>query len=80
MVATLPTSSRCLLGASASCYNVEPSGKPITVKLVFTVKHQGEDLAFSRWQEIGRRQGIHRSFVHVDEVPGAAGFRAEGHG
>jgi hypothetical protein len=60
--------------------HIEAFGKTITTKAPLTGTYIVENLTRGRWQEVGGREGVHRSFIDVDEVPGALGVCAEGHG
>jgi hypothetical protein len=71
MVATLPATTWNTLIASTGMRNIE-------TQALFAGLNIGEDFTCGRWQEVRRWKGIHRPFIDVDEVPGAAGFAWKG--
>jgi hypothetical protein len=69
-----------VFSGSFFCINhIEAFGKIIVTKTPLTDTYIVENLTRGRWQEVRGRESVHRSFIDVDEVPGALGVCAEGH-
>jgi hypothetical protein len=79
MVGTLLATTGVFLGSFSCINHIEAFGKIIITKAPLAGTYIVKNLTRGRWQEVGGRESVHRSFIDVDKVPRALGVCAEGH-